>query len=183
MKLFIDPDSMKAKYAAAPAWLQKLCDAWADGLNFYLYKHPAVKPRVITQVRAVDGAHLQRGEHRRRHREGEPQWARRRSTVTAGPRPGQGSPGDEDDAYREPSGSNGIAIAPSNTLHHHALLLINPHTSFFFRSEVQVTSDEGLNAYGAVTWGQFFIYQGFNDAAGWMHTTSGVNDLTSTSRP
>ena len=77
----------------------------------------------------------------------------------------------------EPSGSNGIAIAPSNTASHHALLLINPHTSFFFRSELQMASDEGLNAYGAVTWGQFFVYQGFNDRAGWMHTSSGVDDV------
>jgi acyl-homoserine lactone acylase PvdQ len=38
-----------------------------------------------------------------------------------------------------------------------------------------MSSDEGLNAYGAVTWGQFFIYQGFNDRAGWMHTSSGVD--------
>jgi acyl-homoserine lactone acylase PvdQ len=76
---------------------------------------------------------------------------------------------------REPSGSNGIAIAPSNTVGHHALLLINPHTSFFFRSELQMVSGEGLNAYGAATWGQFFIYQGFNERAGWMHTTSGVD--------
>jgi acyl-homoserine lactone acylase PvdQ len=53
--------------------------------------------------------------------------------------------------------------------------LINPHTSFFFRSELQMSSDEGLNAYGAVTWGQFFIYQGFNERAGWMHTSSGVD--------
>ena len=76
----------------------------------------------------------------------------------------------------EPSGSNGAAVAPSNTTGRHALLLINPHTSFFFRSELQMVSDEGLNAYGAVTWGQFFIYQGFNDRTGWMHTTSGVDD-------
>jgi acyl-homoserine lactone acylase PvdQ len=77
----------------------------------------------------------------------------------------------------EPSGSNGIAISPKNTVDHHALLLINPHTSFFFREEAQMTSEEGLNAYGALTWGQFFIYQGFNDKAGWMHTTSSVDDL------
>ena len=77
----------------------------------------------------------------------------------------------------EPEGSNGIAIAPSNTANHHALLLINPHTSFFFRSELQVTSDDGLNAYGAVTWGQFFIYQGFNARLGWMHTSSGVDNV------
>src|SRR5260370_19230518 len=68
-----------------------------------------------------------------------------------------------------------MAVAPSNTASHHALLLINPHTSFFFRSELQMTSDEGLNAYGAVTWGQFFIYQGFNARTGWMHTSSGVD--------
>ncbi len=72
--------------------------------------------------------------------------------------------------YREPQGSNGFAIAPAHTKNGHALLLINPHTSFFFRSELQVTSDAGLNAYGAATWGQFFIYQGFNAKAGWMHT-------------
>ena len=47
MKLFIDPDSMRALYAASPAWLKTLMNAWADGLNFYLYKHPEVKPRVL----------------------------------------------------------------------------------------------------------------------------------------
>ena len=76
---------------------------------------------------------------------------------------------------QEPKGSNGIAIAPKNTVDGHALLLINPHTSFYFRSELQMTSDAGLNAYGASTWGQFFIYQGFNPQAGWMHTSSGVD--------
>jgi acyl-homoserine-lactone acylase len=80
-----------------------------------------------------------------------------------------------DVAFREPTGSNGIAIDPKLTKDGHALLLINPHTSFFFRSELQMTSDEGLNAYGASTWGQFFIYQGFNETAGWMHTSSGVD--------
>ena len=38
-----------------------------------------------------------------------------------------------------------------------------------------MVSGEGLDAYGAVTWGQFFIYQGFNDRVGWMHTSSGVD--------
>ena len=77
----------------------------------------------------------------------------------------------------EPRGSNGIAIAPTLTGTGSSLLLINPHTSFYFRSEAQVTSDEGLNVYGASTWGQFFVYQGFNERAGWMHTTSGVDNV------
>ena len=47
MKLFIDPDSMKAKFAASPDWLKQLMIAYADGLNYYLYKHPKVTPRVI----------------------------------------------------------------------------------------------------------------------------------------
>ena len=64
-----------------------------------------------------------------------------------------------------------------NTASGKAMLLINPHTSFFFREEAQMVSEEGLNAYGALTWGQFFIYQGFNDKAGWMHTSSSVDNI------
>jgi acyl-homoserine-lactone acylase len=69
-------------------------------------------------------------------------------------------------------GSNGWAIGASRTESKNPILLINPHTSFYFRSEVHAKSDEGLNVYGAVTWGQFFVYQGFNEFCGWMHTTS-----------
>jgi len=47
MKLFIDPEELKKEYAASPPWLQKLMNAFADGLNYYLAKHPAVKPRVL----------------------------------------------------------------------------------------------------------------------------------------
>src|SRR5947207_5685640 len=48
MKIFIDPADMKTQYEASPAWLKSLMNAWSDGLNFYLAKHPEVKPRVIT---------------------------------------------------------------------------------------------------------------------------------------
>src|SRR6266568_5518101 len=47
MKIFIDPAAMKTQYEASPAWLKSLMNAWADGLNFYLAKHPEVKPHVI----------------------------------------------------------------------------------------------------------------------------------------
>src|SRR3974377_1068180 len=46
MRLFIDPAELKQLYGESPAWLKTLMSAWADGLNFYLYKHPEVKPRV-----------------------------------------------------------------------------------------------------------------------------------------
>jgi len=70
-------------------------------------------------------------------------------------------------------GSNGFAIAPSRSASRHALLWINPHTSFYFRAELPMVSDEGLDVYGVATWGQFFIYQGFDAHNGWMHTSYG----------
>jgi acyl-homoserine-lactone acylase len=171
MKLFIDPDSMKAKYASSPDWLKSLMTAWADGLNFYLYKHPGVKPRVITRFEPWMALTFSEGSIG-----GDIEGISTRDLETFyGKRTALPATNDKDASPREPTGSNGFAIAPSNTANHRALLLINPHTSFFFRAEVQVHSDEGLNTYGAVTWGQFFVYQGFNDRTGWMHTSSGVD--------
>ena len=152
-------------------------NAWADGLNYYLAHAPDGEAARHHAVRAVDGAQLQRGQHRRRHREGQPRRSSRRSTAR-----GRRTEPDaaEDLGDGDTSSRPGRTASPSRRRTppaDHALLLINPHTSFFFRAEVQMVSDEGLNAYGAVTWGQFFIYQGFNDRAGWMHTSSGVDDI------
>ena len=172
MKLFINPDTIKAKYAASPEWLKKLMIAYADGLNFYLYKHPEVKPRVITHFEPWMALTFSEGSIG-----GDIEHVNLNALEAFYGSNAEAPAPRDDGVYHEPTGSNGIAIAPSNTANHHALLLINPHTSFFFRSELQMTSDEGLNAYGAVTWGQFFIYQGFNPTAGWMHTTSNADDL------
>lgn len=175
MKLFIDPANIKKEYAKSPEWLKKLMNAWADGLNYYLAKHPDVKPRVIqrfepwmalTFTEGSIGGDIERVN-----------LSQLEAFYGKVPVSQTHEPSEEDDT-EEPGGSNGIAIAPSNTSAHHALLLINPHTSFFFRSELQMVSEEGLDAYGAVTWGQFFVYQGFNDRAGWMHTSSGVNAIS-----
>ena len=169
MKMYIQPDAMKAKYAASPAWLQKLMNAFADGLNWYLHTHPEVKPKLITRfepwmalsfsegsiggdIESIDLKQLERFYGKR--------------TELAQLDMGKGFD-------PEPRGSNGFAISPKLSKSGRALLMINPHTSFYFRPEVHMVSEEGLNAYGAVTWGQFFIYQGFNDKLGWMHTSGG----------
>lgn len=176
MQLFIDPDDMKAKYDASPQWLKTLMNAWADGLNYYLQTHPQVKPRVLTRFEPWMALTFSEGSiggdiervslpDLEAFYSGKPPAAKRVAANEAGL------------LQLEPTGSNGFAIAPTNSLSKHALLWINPHTSFFFRAEAQATSDEGLNAYGAITWGQFFIYQGFNEHAGWMHTSSGVDNI------
>src|SRR5688572_29909943 len=182
MKLFIDPADMKKQYDESPPWLKALMDAWADGLNFYLATHPDVKPRVITKFEpwmalsfseGSIGGDIERVNLTQLEAfYGPPSPA----TTTAFAGFGEtGSAGVE--PVVEPTGSNGIAIAGMNTASGKAQLLINPHTSFFFREEAHMVSEEGLNAYGALTWGQFFIYQGFNDKAGWMHTSSSVDNI------
>ena len=175
MKLFIDTLDMKAKYAESPAWLKALMNGFADGLNYYLATHPQVKPKLLTKfepwmaltftegsiggdIAGVNAGGIERF------------YAPRMGMTPAGP---SREELDAEFEPREPTGSNGFAIAPKNTANGHALLLINPHTDHYFRPEIHVTSEEGLKAYGAVTWGQFFIYQGFNDKNGWMHTTGG----------
>ena len=175
MKLYIDPDSLKAKYASSPEFLKPLMNAWADGLNFYLYKHPDVTPKVIKKFEPWMALSFSEGSiggdiERINLRELESFYSGKPAQPVA-------LSAAELSMEPEPTGSNGIAIGPSNSASKKSLLLINPHTSFFFRSEVQVSSDEGLNTYGAVTWGQFFVYQGFNERVGWMHTSSGVDNI------
>ncbi|MCH7815593.1 MAG: penicillin acylase family protein [Proteobacteria bacterium] len=166
MKLFIDPLDMQAQYELSPAWLQALMVAFADGLNYYLHTHPEVTPRVIEHFEPWMALTFSEGSiggdiERVNLRLLQDFYGDSNSLAQA-----------EVPADNAPRGSNGFAIAPANSASGNALLLINPHTSFFFRSELHMVSEEGLNAYGAVTWGQFFVYQGFNEHSGWMHTSS-----------
>jgi acyl-homoserine-lactone acylase len=166
-RLYVSDSELQADYTRSPPRMQALMNAWADGLNYFLATHPNVHPRVLRRFEPWMALSFTEGSiggdiEDIKLDELQKFYSGKQTIASAAP-----------DA--DPSGSNGIAIAPSLTQNGHALLLINPHTSFFFRSEQQVTSDEGLDVYGAATWGQFFIYQGFNPHIGWMHTTSGVD--------
>jgi acyl-homoserine lactone acylase PvdQ len=170
IRLLIDSEEAKSDYKKAPLWLKKLLNSYADAINFYLYKHPEVKPSLLTHfepwfpllwtdgsIGAISTADLSTGELKAFY-----------------------SGNNDKVAYVEreknvQTGSNGFAFSPSKTADGNAILYINPHTTFYFRPEVQISSEEGLNVYGAVTWGQFFIYQGFNENCGWMHTSSNVD--------
>ncbi|NUZ07365.1 penicillin acylase family protein [Schlegelella sp. ID0723] len=184
-RLFLDPEELKAMYAASPAWLRTLMDAWADGLNYYLATHPEVRPRVITRFEPWMALSFTEGSIGP-----DIERASLAQLTTFYSNPALMSSSQKPDAEAlalaaaapEPMadpdrGSNGIAIAPSRTVAGRALLLINPHTSFYFRSLLHMSSDEGWNVYGAATWGQPFIYQGFNATAGWMHTSSTVDNV------
>ncbi len=168
-RLYVSETELRADYDASPEWLRRLMDAWAAGLNYYLATHPQARPKVLDRFEPWMALSFTEGSIGGDIERIDLQALERFYGGTAKSMAAEVDP--------EPRGSNGIAIAPSLTQSGKALLLINPHTSFFFRAEQQVTSAEGLNAYGAATWGQFFIYQGFNATAGWMHTSSGVDSV------
>ena len=171
IRMIIDSSEAVADYDKSPAWLKELLVAWADGINYYLHRNPSVKPVLLRRFKPwypllwTDGSigAINTGElgpkDLKEFYDGE------KPLTLAEPRW----------AERETLGSNGFAIAPSRSASGHAMLYINPHTTFYFRPEVQMSSGQGLNAYGAVTWGQFFIYQGFNEHCGWMHTSSNAD--------
>lgn len=172
-RLFMTKEKAIANYKNSPLKLRELCDAFAAGINFYLHTHPAVKPRLLTRFEPWMPMYFSEGsiggdiERISTHRikafyEENKSLALNKS--------GNGLV--YDDPFEEPKGSNGFAISGEHTESGNAMLLINPHTSFYFRGEVHVVSEEGLNAYGAVTWGQYFVYQGFNENTGWMHTST-----------
>ncbi|MBC7722040.1 MAG: penicillin acylase family protein [Pedobacter sp.] len=170
IKLLIDSTDAVADYNKAQPWLKKLLNAYADGINYYLYKHPNVHPAMLSRFKpwyallwtdgsigAINTADVSTAELKQF-------YSNDKSPLAALPKDPE-----------QQTGSNGFALGPSKTASGNAILYINPHVTFYFRPEVQVVSEEGLNAYGAVTWGQFFVYQGFNEHCGWIHTSSNVD--------
>jgi acyl-homoserine lactone acylase PvdQ len=177
LQLIADSTDAIKEYKASPLWFKKLMDAFADGINYYLYKHPEVKPQVFHHfepwyalmftdgsVSATETGGISLAETDRFYSKGPEGIGAVSQQRTV-----------ENIITERETGSNGFALAPSKTASGHAMLYINPHVPFYFRDEVQMVSHEGLNVYGAVTWGQFFVYQGFNQHCGWMHTTSNAD--------
>lgn len=171
IRLLIDSADAIKDFSNSPAWMKKLLNAFADGINYFLYKNPSVKPLLLQRFRpwypllwtdgsigAINTAGISASELKEFYSGKNEPWV------------GAAVPKEE-----MVTGSNGLAFSPAITESGNAILYINPHVTFYFRPEVHMVSEEGLNAYGAVTWGQFFIYQGFNEHCGWMHTSSGVD--------
>lgn len=170
IRLLIDSAEAVADYNKSSPSFKKLLDAFAAGINYYLYKNPAVKPALLTRFKPwyallwTDGSigAISTGEIS--ENDVRDFYGKAGESISYKPLPDERT-----------DGSNGFAIAPKLTQNGNAILYINPHTTFYFRPEVHIVSEEGLNAYGAVTWGQFFVYQGFNAYCGWMHTSGNMD--------
>ncbi len=186
LRLLIDSAEAVADYHKAPLWLKKLMNAYADGINYYLFKHPEVKPLLLNRfqpwypllwtdgsigaistgdITAEDVKNFYSGNESFSFSKRQKKENKTHLLISS-----------REEKFEEvTTGSNGFAIAPSKTENGNAILYINPHVTFYFRPEVHIVSEEGLSVYGAVTWGQFFVYQGFNEHCGWMHTSSNVD--------
>ena len=186
MQLIQDSAEAVKDFERSPLWFKQLLIAHADGINYYLSKHPEVKPVVLKKFKPwyhlmwTDGSvsPTRSAGITEKHVEafyGQQLFANQNAVTVADPFSMPKSIFEQPNYDMEDKtlkGSNGFAIAPKHSASGNAMLYINPHVPFYFRSEMHMVSEQGLNAYGAVTWGQFFIYQGFNEHCGWMHTSS-----------
>jgi len=171
VRLLIDSTDAMADFKKSPEWLKKLLNAYADGINYWRYKNPATKPALLNRFHPwypllwTDGSIGAISTGGISEEEVKDFYSGSSTASSYNPK-----------KFEEIStGSNGFAVGPTKTASGNAILYINPHVTFYFRPEVHMVSEEGLNVYGAVTWGQFFIYQGFNEYCGWMHTSNNVD--------
>ena len=165
-RLYIDTVKAQKLYLQCDPYLKKLCDAYAAGINYYMVSHPNIKPKLLHRINAwvpllnnipsVVNSNLTELDIKNMYPIEAP-----KSTVFNMPF--------KEDLH---DGSNGWAISGINTNDKYPILLINPHSEFYNRIEVQLVSKEGLNVYGAPFLGEFSIFQGFNEFCGWMHTVT-----------
>ena len=166
-RLVIDSVDAIHDYKKAEPWLKKILNAYADGINYFIYKNSTKKPLLLNRFEPwypllwTDGSIGAISTGGISVKEIKNFYGEFNEEVTF-----------ISNKEEDPTGSNGFAFAPKITESGNSILYINPHVTFYFRPEVHVVSEEGLNTYGAVTWGQPFVYQGFNEYCGWMHTSS-----------
>jgi acyl-homoserine-lactone acylase len=170
-RLFESTKRAQHEYSRLNPALRKLCDAYAAGINYYLEKHPEVRPRLITRYEpwfilisgppALGSLGITQQEIRAFYKE--------LPSSQTPPAP-VGESLDE--------GSNMWAVSPKKSASGHALLFINPHVGFFGggqRYEAHLHSDQGLNISGFSMLGSPYIWTGHNDFLGWSHTNTAAD--------
>src|SRR5215475_3666372 len=179
--------------------MRDICQATADGLNYFLEKNPQVKPRLITKFEpwhllafgrfaqyqlfiyrqsGVRDAEIRAAVQEVRA-DGSKIEERRSSNALRSSTLDMSGGAIADKAEEAWSagqvGSNTWAISPAKSASGHAMLFINPHQPFFGPGqwiEGHVHSDSGWNMSGATFPGSPFPTLGHNDNLGWSHTVN-----------
>ncbi|MDA7980690.1 MAG: penicillin acylase family protein [Pirellulales bacterium] len=157
----IVPKSRQA-FASLDVEGQRLCVAYANGLNYFLRTHPHVKPRLIKHFEPWHVVAFGRQivlettfRYTRLHDSFVPRTNERIWSET---------------------GSNGWAIGRQRSRNNSTILFANPHQPWFGfgqMCEVHLRSEqEGLNFIGAGLYGSPLPTLGHNDRLGWTLTTN-----------
>jgi len=170
-RLFETSRRAQDKYKSLSPQMRKLCAAYAAGINYYLERHPEIRPRLINRYEPwfalISGAPplaslgITTQEIRTLFKD-------LPAVPTPTPTPGESAE----------EGSNMWAITPQKSQSGHALLFINPHVGFFGggqRYEAHLHSKEGLNISGFAMLGSPYIWSGHNETLGWSHTNTGAD--------
>ncbi|HEY3582351.1 MAG TPA: penicillin acylase family protein, partial [Pyrinomonadaceae bacterium] len=161
------PRLAREEYARLDAHTRSLCDAFAAGFNYYLARHPDVRPRLLAKIEPWYPLAFIRYNYYQNGFARDPNL--RGSQIAS-----------IDNDLKAHTGSNGWVVGPTKSANGHALLFINPHLPFFGPGQVyegHVHSDEGWNFTGYARFGFPFPYVGHNENGGWVSTDNAA-DLT-----
>jgi penicillin amidase len=161
------PRLAREEYRRLPAKIRALVDAFADGLNYYLAKHPDVHPRLLTRMEPWYPLALIRYNY---YQSG--------FLYSAGLTREEFQVADRDPGIEANTGSNGWVVGAARSASGHPLLFINPHLPFFGSGQVyegHVHSDEGWDFTGYTRFGFPFPYVGHNAYLGWVSTDNGAD--------
>ena len=163
------PRLAREEYARLDGHMRSLCDAFAAGFNYYLARHPEVRPRLLTKIEPWYPLAFIRYNYYQNGFAFDPGLQGTGLQTAA-----------IENDLKEHTGSNGWVIGPSKSATGNAMLFINPHLPFFGSGQVyegHLHSDEGWNFTGYARFGFPFPYVGHNENGGWVSTDNAA-DLT-----
>ncbi len=161
------PRLAQEEYGRLDPQMRAICDGFAAGFNYYLARHPEVRPRLLKKIEPwYTLAFIRYNYYQNGFARDNNLWSTEFRTAEVAAE------------LQQNVGSNGWVVGPSKSASGHAMLFINPHLPFFGSGQVyegHVHSDEGWNFTGYTRFGFPFPYVGHNENGGWVSTDNSAD--------
>jgi len=149
----------KAEYKLSSPQIRAICDAYTDGLNYYLAKNPHIKPQLLTCFEPWYDFASERSMNIRLSQAGIE--LKELSSIALS------------QEKRALDGSNVWAVGPNKSASGQAMLFQNPHVPLHETFEFHVHSDEGWDLTGVANYGKHISASiGHNRYLGWSLTVN-----------
>ena len=149
----------REEYERADPGIKAVVDAWADGTNYFLYRHPEVRPRVPLRYEGWMAFVM----YRAFAISPDPETVDLRALARIV----------EPKKRPEPDGSNMWAVSAAKSASGYPMLFANPHTPMLPVYESHWISDEGWNVTGLTAYAQTIVpVMGHNTELGWALTVN-----------